>query len=273
MRRAHHRGGLTVHAVAGTHTVLLGFDLADPHRLPRLRRSAAPTTPRTRRYWLRGLKTFASLVPHPSPGMDFSLRDHPVQGFQWGDYTAKPDHEYTYDVVAWTGAAAALVPLPGRRSGCGPSPRTTACTASGSTAASRGPRRSPSGSGTAARRPARTRPIRRSRGSPAGSPRRSSRSSAGRTARTGDCAGRSTSSPGAAGCSRPAAAAAAGADVALVVHGRDKDSAAATAAGKDADRTAADNRAAVAAAGLDAVVTWRTAPSRSRRCSTTSSSC
>ena len=32
--------------------------------------------------------------------MDFSLRQHPVQGFQWGDYTAKPEHAYTYTVVA-----------------------------------------------------------------------------------------------------------------------------------------------------------------------------
>ena len=49
-----------------------------------------------------------------------------------------------------------------------------------------------------------------------------------------------------------------GADVALVVHGRDSDS----AAGPDRDTTAADSRAAVTAAGLDDVVTWRTAPNK-----------
>ncbi len=55
-----------------------------------------------------------------------------------------------------------------------------------------------------------------------------------------------------------AAATARGADVALVVHGRDRD----PAGGGDDDQTAADNRAAVTAAGLDQVVTWRTAPNK-----------
>ena len=43
------------------------------------------------------------------------------------------------------------------------------------------------------------------------------------------------------------------------MHGRDKDA----PGGKDSDTTAADARAAVAAAGLDDVVTWRTAPNKS----------
>ena len=30
----------------------------------------------------------------------------PVQGFQWGDYTAKPEHDYTYRVVASGGTPA-----------------------------------------------------------------------------------------------------------------------------------------------------------------------
>lgn len=43
--------------------------------------------------------------------MDFSLRQHPVQGFQWGDYTAKPEHTYTCTVVARGGAPGALTTL------------------------------------------------------------------------------------------------------------------------------------------------------------------
>ena len=73
--------GLAVHAVAGTHAVLLGFDLTDPagclgfgiHRTDHTVGEG---------YWLRGMKTFASLVPPPRTGMDLSLRDHPIQGFQ-----------------------------------------------------------------------------------------------------------------------------------------------------------------------------------------------
>ena len=55
-----------------------------------------------------------------------------------------------------------------------------------------------------------------------------------------------------------AAAVGRGADVALVVHGRDSDS----ATGPDRDTTAADSRSAVTAAGLDDVVTWRTAANK-----------
>jgi hypothetical protein len=32
-----------------------------------------------------------------------SLRQHPVQGFTWSDFTAKPGHDYTYRVVALKG--------------------------------------------------------------------------------------------------------------------------------------------------------------------------
>jgi hypothetical protein len=57
------------------------------------------------------MKTFRSLVPDPPPGSDWSTRDHPVQAFQWGDYTAKPGHEYTYLVTAFGGMQAAKVAL------------------------------------------------------------------------------------------------------------------------------------------------------------------
>ena len=107
MRARRSRDGLSVLATAGTHTVLLGFDLESPagclgfgiHRRDHTEREA---------YWLRGTKVFPSLVPEPTPGMDVSLGQHPVQGFQWGDYTAKPQHRYTYTVVAFGGRPGAL---------------------------------------------------------------------------------------------------------------------------------------------------------------------
>lgn len=97
-------------AVAGTHTVLLGFDLDDPagclgfaiHRTDHTEGEAR---------WLRGMKTFRSTVPDPPPGSDWPTNAHPVQGFQWGDYAAKPGHDYTYAVSALGGPPAALVPL------------------------------------------------------------------------------------------------------------------------------------------------------------------
>ncbi len=92
-------------AVAGTHCVLLGFDLDDPagclgfaiHRTDHTENEAR---------WLRGMKTFETLVPDPPPGSDWPTNVHPVQGFQWGDYSAKPGHDYTYAVSAVGGSAS-----------------------------------------------------------------------------------------------------------------------------------------------------------------------
>ncbi len=92
-------------ALAGTHCVLLGFDLDDPagclgfaiHRTDHTENEAR---------WLRGMKTFETLVPDPPPGSDWPTNVHPVQGFQWGDYSAKPGHDYTYAVSAVGGSAS-----------------------------------------------------------------------------------------------------------------------------------------------------------------------
>ena len=100
-------GTLTVQAVAGTYTVLLGMSLS---RRTGILGFAIHRTDHTEGdcYWLRGLKTFASTVPDPQPGQTFPLNRHPIQGFQWGDYTAKPGHRYTYRVVALGGTPTDL---------------------------------------------------------------------------------------------------------------------------------------------------------------------
>ncbi|KGN36841.1 phospholipase D-like domain-containing protein [Knoellia subterranea] len=110
-------GGLTVHAIGGTNTVLLGWDLEDPAGCLgfAVRRTDLGPSPSRRRtgetVWLRGMKTFGTVVADPPPGSDWSTRDHPIQGFQWGDYTARPGHTYRYAVVALGGEPAALVEL------------------------------------------------------------------------------------------------------------------------------------------------------------------
>ncbi len=254
MRATTGNDGLRVHAVAGTHTVLLGFDLEDPagclgfgvHRTDHTEDEG---------YWLRGLKTFASLVPHPGAGMDFSLRTHPVQGFQWGDYTARPDHDYSYRVVAWGGRPGRLEQL------------TAATVRIGTEAEDDGRHgiwfnRGVAGSQAYVKRFGAAAP-------PAGAdeshPAFAWLSRGLGEAFVATVAGAADSRWGlrgafyeftwATGLRALAEAAARGVDVRLVVHGRDGDS----ATGADLDHTAADNRAAVTAAGLDPVVTWRTA--------------
>ena len=257
MRAFHDEGGLSVRATAGTNTVLLGWDLDDPagclgfgvHRTDHTEDEA---------YWLRGLKVFRSVVPHPGVGMDFSLRSHPVQGFQWGDYTAKPEHDYTYRVVAWGGTPGALTSLAEVRVDV----RTEA-----EDDGLHGIwfNRGVAGSQAFVKRFGQfTPPVGASENHPAFA--WLSRGLGEAFARfVGRANGPEWGLRGAfyeftwkTGLSALAAARDAGADVQLVVHGRDRD-----AAGKDSDTTAEDNRAAVVAVGLDDVVTWRTAPNKS----------
>lgn len=257
MRAFEANGGLSVRATAGTNTVLLGWDLADPagclgfgiHRTDHTEDEA---------YWLRGLKVFASVVPHPGVGMDFSLRDHPVQGFSWGDYTAKPAHDYTYRVVAWGGTPGALTPL-------------AEVSVDVRTEVEDDGRhgiwfnRGVAGSQAFVKRFGQfTPPVGASEDHPAfawlsrGLGEAFVRFVQRATGPEWGLRGAFYEFTWQTGLHALATAVQQGADVELVVHGRDKDA----PGGKDSDTTAEEARAAVAAAGLDDVVTWRTAPNK-----------
>src|SRR6266576_1293883 len=107
MRTKKTTGNLSVQAIAGTHVVLLGMDLPEQD-CPGLLGFALRREDHTEgeKYWLSGYKTFASVEPFPPPGLLYSTRQHPIQGFTWSDFSAKPDHDYTYEVFALRGAAA-----------------------------------------------------------------------------------------------------------------------------------------------------------------------
>jgi phosphatidylserine/phosphatidylglycerophosphate/cardiolipin synthase-like enzyme len=106
-------GPLSVRAIAGTNVVLLAMDLPKAmanqllgFAVERVDETEGITTP------LLGTKTFAETEPPGHvPGTPLSTFDHPIQAFLWGDYTARPDHDYTYRVAALGGTPSALVPL------------------------------------------------------------------------------------------------------------------------------------------------------------------
>ena len=102
-------GGLTVNAVAGSYVVALGLNVDDSLRAG-LRGFAIQREDKTEgeTYWMKGMKTFASVEPHPAAGEQFSSLEHPFQSFQWADYSAKPGYTYTYTVVAMTGKPGSL---------------------------------------------------------------------------------------------------------------------------------------------------------------------
>lgn len=105
MRRKEAQDQLSVQAVAGTHVVLLGMNLPQAN-CPGLLGFAVRRHDHTEGecYWLRGYKTFESVEPHPTPGVLYSTRRHPIQGFTWSDYSAKPGYDYTFEVVALRGS-------------------------------------------------------------------------------------------------------------------------------------------------------------------------
>jgi phosphatidylserine/phosphatidylglycerophosphate/cardiolipin synthase-like enzyme len=111
MRSRTRHQGLTVNTIAGTHVVFFGLDLSAARR-PGFRGFAFqrhdPLEDET--VWMRGLKTFESTEPHPAKGETFSTRDHPVQSFQWCDYSVKPGRDYRYTAAALYGEPGDLEP-------------------------------------------------------------------------------------------------------------------------------------------------------------------
>ena len=111
MRRSDTTDQLRLQVIAGSHVVLLGIHLPEAlctnllgfaiHRTDHDEQEAN---------WLRGKKTFLATDPGFLPGATYSTREHPIQGFTWSDFAAKPNRRYTYRVVALTGTPAALVP-------------------------------------------------------------------------------------------------------------------------------------------------------------------
>ena len=100
MRVRRRKGDFSVHAIAGTYVVMLGFN-ARKSATKGLLGFAIHRSDLTENenYWLRGFKTFEETAPDVRPGSMVSTLEHPVQSFFWGDYTAKPAHEYVYTVV------------------------------------------------------------------------------------------------------------------------------------------------------------------------------
>ncbi len=109
MRARSVSGGVTVQAIAGSNGVFLGFDL-DQGLLAGCLGLAIYRTDHTEdeAYWLSGFKTFRSVVPVPDPTQMYLSDSYPVQSFWWGDYSAKPAHDYTYRVVPRYGTPGSL---------------------------------------------------------------------------------------------------------------------------------------------------------------------
>lgn len=109
MRKNKTNNGLSVRAISGTYVVILGIDMVQSdcngllgfaiHRTDHTEGEA---------YWMEGIKTFAETDPGFVAGSSYSTQQHPIQGFSWSDYSAKPAHDYTYRVEALFGSPTDL---------------------------------------------------------------------------------------------------------------------------------------------------------------------
>lgn len=111
MRIKHSNEGITALAVGGTYVVLIGWDMSEDDLVAKgvlgfaIRRQRLSDG---ESIWLPGMKTFEAVTPNPPPGEPVSSFAHPLQTFQWSDYTAAPQQDYVYTVVAMAGKPGAL---------------------------------------------------------------------------------------------------------------------------------------------------------------------
>ncbi len=113
MRISKSNGPLNVQAISGTYVVLLGMNMSAESSKGLLGFSICRTDhTENEKYWLKSFKTFKETDPNPAPGSLVSTQENPIQGFHWGDYTAKPNHQYSYEVVPVYGIPKNLKPGP-----------------------------------------------------------------------------------------------------------------------------------------------------------------
>lgn len=111
MRVRKTKKGLTVQAIAGSHVVLLAMNMSkadcDGHMGFAIHRTDHTES---EAYWLDGMKTFEETDPGLAT-CRYATDKHPIQGFTWSDFSAKPGHEYTYRVQALKGTPTTLKPF------------------------------------------------------------------------------------------------------------------------------------------------------------------
>jgi phosphatidylserine/phosphatidylglycerophosphate/cardiolipin synthase-like enzyme len=106
MRQLQRGQVLNVRAIGGLYVVSVFWDFAEGQEAKRdgllgfaIERSELKDGAVVERYYLRGIKRFKFKDEGLAPGTPVPTSEHPVQSFQWGDYTAKPATTYRFKVV------------------------------------------------------------------------------------------------------------------------------------------------------------------------------
>lgn len=107
---------LKARAIAGTYVVILAWDFM-PGNVGKRNGLLGFAIERTEyrkngtiaeSYWMRSIKRFKDKDKGLPPGTPVSTADHPIQSFQWGDYTARAGVRYKYKIVPTYGTPKLL---------------------------------------------------------------------------------------------------------------------------------------------------------------------
>lgn len=97
---------LKVRAVGGLHVVILAWDFNGAQTSKKrellgfaIERAEYQKGKEVERYFLRGIKRFEHKDEGAPAGTPLPTSEHPIQSFQWGDYTVKPATTYEFTVI------------------------------------------------------------------------------------------------------------------------------------------------------------------------------
>src|SRR6478672_7555252 len=106
MRQLVNGAVLVVRAIGGLHVVTLAWGFIEGQDAKKkgllgfaIERSEIEQGQVIERYFLRGIKRFKFKDEGLPPGTPMPTSEHPIQSFQWGDYTTRPGRTYRYRVV------------------------------------------------------------------------------------------------------------------------------------------------------------------------------
>jgi len=97
---------LRARAISGTYVVVLAWDTINGKKPAEndllgyaIERSELKNGAVAEKYWLRGIKRFKDKDKGLAAGTPVSTADHPIQSFQWGDYTVRASRVYRYRIA------------------------------------------------------------------------------------------------------------------------------------------------------------------------------
>lgn len=97
---------LKARAIAGTYVVILAWDFKSQNKANTkgllgfaIERSEIKDGQLIEKYWMKGIKRFKGKDAGLAAGTPVSTAEHPVQSFQWGDYTTREGRQYRYRII------------------------------------------------------------------------------------------------------------------------------------------------------------------------------